>query len=561
MPKKPRTRPPGRPPSEPPPPPPPPSTGNRIVIDPITRIEGHLRIEVEVSNGQVTNAWSSGTMFRGVEMILKGRRPEDAQHFTQRLCGVCTYVHASTSVRCVEDALAIQIPENARVIRNLLMGAQFLQDHIVHFYHLHALDWVDVISALSADPIATEALARLVSPSAKNIDFGAVQRKLQGFASSGQLGPFAGGYWGHPAYQLAAEDNLLLTAHYLEALRQQVRTARMHAIFGGKNPHPQSLMVGGVTCRYDLTPGRVAEFRSLLDETKQFIDTIYVPDVIHLAKKYTDWQSLGGSPNFLAFGEFPEGMQEPDTLFFPRGALMGTSWLPGVELSRITEHVTHSWYTGSGSMNPSVGDTQPSYTGLDTADRYSWLKAPRYLDQPMEVGPLARMMVACSAGRKEALNAVSLFQHDTGVTELNSVLGRTAARALETQMIADRMYAWLDDLNLSSSVRRSWGMPLTQVSGVGLNEAPRGALGHWIQIQNGQIANYQMVVPSTWNFGPRCATGLPGPAENALVGTPVADPARPLEVLRAVHSFDPCIACAVHVIDTRHDRVYKVRIL
>jgi [NiFe] hydrogenase large subunit len=554
MPKKPR-------PNPPPPPPPPPPAGNRIVIDPITRIEGHLRIEVEVSNGRVTNAWSSGTLFRGVETILRGRRPEDAQHFTQRLCGVCTYVHASTSVRCVEDALSLQIPDNARVIRNLLMGAQFLQDHIVHFYHLHALDWVDVVNALSADPKATETLAQQVSPGVKYIDFGAVQTKLQGLASSGQLGPFAGGYWGHPAYHLSAEGNLLMAAHYLEALRQQVRTARMHAIFGGKNPHPQSLMVGGVTCRYDLTPARVAEFRSLLDETKQFIDTIYVPDVIHLAKKYTDWQTLGGSENFLAFGEFPEGMQEPDTLFFPRGALMGATWQPGVDLSGITEHVTHSWYTGTGSLNPSVGVTEPAYTGLDTADRYSWLKAPRYLDQPMEVGPLARMMVACNAGRGEALAAVSRFQNNSGVSVLNSVLGRTAARALETQLIADRMSAWLNQLNLSSSARRSWGMPLTQVSGVGLNEAPRGALGHWIRIQNGQIANYQMVVPSTWNFGPRCARGLPGPAEKALVGVPVADPARPLEVLRAVHSFDPCIACAVHVIDTRHDKVYTVRVL
>lgn len=542
-------------------PPPPPPTGNRIVIDPVTRIEGHLRIEVEVSNGQVTNAWSSGTLFRGVETILRGRRPEDAQHFTQRLCGVCTYVHASTSVRCVENAISLQIPDNARVVRNLLMGAQFLQDHIVHFYHLHALDWVDVVNALSADPKATETLAQEVSPGVKYIDFGAVQTKLAGIASSGQLGPFAGGYWGHPAYRLSAEENLLMAAHYLEALHQQVRTARMQAIFGGKNPHPQSLMVGGVTCRYDLTQARVAEFRSLLDETRQFIGTVYVPDVVHLAKKYADWQSLGGSANFLAFGEFPEGMQEPDTLFFPRGALMGNSWQPAVELSRITEHVTHSWYKGTGNLNPSVGVTEPAFTGLNTADRYSWLKAPRYLDQPMEVGPLARVMVACNALRGEALAAVSRFQNSSGVSELNSVLGRTAARALETQLIADRMYTWLNQLNLSSSARSSWTMPLTQVSGVGLNEAPRGALGHWIHIQNGQIANYQMVVPSTWNFGPRCAKGLPGPAEKALVGVPVADPARPLEVLRAVHSFDPCIACAVHVIDTRHARNYTVRVV
>jgi len=543
----------------PPPPPPPPPPGSRIVIDPVTRIEGHLRIEVEVANGQVANAWSSGTLFRGVEIILKGRRPEDAWLFTQRLCGVCTYVHGSTSVRCVEDALNLGIPDNARVVRNLLMGAQFLHDHIVHFYHLHALDWVDVVSALSANPATTAGLAHDVSPNAYTIDFAAVKARLQTLVSSGQLGPFTGGYWGHPAYILSPEENLLLVAHYLEALHQQVRTAKMHAIFGGKNPHPQSLIVGGVTCRYDITSARIAEFKAILDETKNFIDSFYLPDVALLAQRYKGtWSGIGGSDNFLAFGEFPEGPSEPGSLFFPRGAILGQGPIQPVDLSRINEHVSHSWYAGTAALNPAAGVTEPSYTSPSTSDRYSWLKAPRYLDQPMEVGPLARMLVASQGGQTEAALAVTDFQSKTGVSNLRSVLGRTAARALETQIIAGRMYQWLNQLNTAGSTRVRWTMP-AQAAGVGLNEAPRGALGHWIDIQNGQIANYQMVVPSTWNFGPRCANELPGPAEKALVGTPVADPARPLEVLRAVHSFDPCIACAVHVIDTRNRRVVKVR--
>ncbi len=539
------------------PPPPPQPSANRIVIDPITRIEGHLRIEVEVSNGLVTNAWSSGTLFRGMEIILKGRRPEDAWLFTQRLCGVCTYVHGSTSVRCVEDALNLDIPDNARIVRNLMMGTQFLHDHIVHFYHLHALDWVDVVSALGADPAQTAALTGTATK--LDIDyFSGVKAQLETLVNSGQLGPFAGGYWGHPAYALSPEENLLMVAHYLQALHQQVRTARMHAIFGGKNPHPQSLIVGGVTCRDDITSARIAEFRAILDETKNFVDTIYLPDVALLAKRYGfKWAEIGGSSNFLTFGEFPEGRSEPDSAFFPAGAIIGGGGIEGIDISEISEHVSHSWYAGTTALNPSEGITEPRYTSLSTSDRYSWLKAPRYHDQPMEVGPLARMLMAVRSGQTEARNAVQKFADQSGVSNLNSVLGRTAARALETQIIADRMYQWTEQLNTAGSTRVRWAMP-AQAAGVGLNEAPRGALGHWIDIQNGQIANYQMVVPSTWNFGPRCANQLPGPVESALVGTPVADPARPLEVLRTVHSFDPCIACAVHAIDTRCGRTVKV---
>ena len=537
-------------------------TNGRIIIDPITRIEGHLRIETQVENGAVTSAWSTGTLFRGIETILKGRRPEDAWLFTQRLCGVCTYVHGSSSVRCVEDALNLTVPDNARIVRNLLMGAQFLHDHIVHFYHLHALDWVDLVSALNADPSATATLAGQVNPGADSLDFAAIQSRLQSLVDSGQLGPFTNAYWGHPAYKLDAEANLLLAGHYLQALTLQVRTARMHAIFGGKNPHVQSLNVGGVTCRYDLTSSRISEFRALLSETKHFIDTVYVPDVEFLTGPYREWANFGGNRNFLAFGEFPQSAVEPDSLFFPRGVIVNRGPVQDVNLDDIDEHVRHSWYSGSTPRHPSVGETVPAYTDLNTIDRYSWMKAPRYLSEPMEVGALARVLVGYGRGKAAFVQAVDGFLGRTGLgpEALYSTLGRTAARALETQIIANAMGGWLDQIDTSGGTRVSWTMP-AQASGVGLNEAPRGALGHWINIGNQTIENYQMVVPSTWNFGPRCAADKPGPAESAIVDTPVQNMNQPLEILRTVHSLDPCIACAVHVIDPEGNDVYKVNVL
>lgn len=539
----------------------------RVTIDPITRIEGHLRIEVEITGDRVTSAWSTGTLFRGIEIILQGRQPEDAWLFTQRLCGVCTYVHGSTSVRCVENALDLQIPESASIVRNLMMGAQFLHDHLVHFYHLHALDWVDIVGALAADPQRTANLAREISPEAGTIDFAAIKTRLGNLVNSGKLGPFAGGFWGHPAYRLSPEENLLLTAHYLVALRQQASTARMHAIFGGKNPHPQSLRVGGVTCNYELTASRCAEFRTLLEETKRFIDTVYIPDVALVAEKYGDWSAIGATSHFLAYGEFPQSHQEPGSLYFPQGVIFDRGKVLPLDQALINEHVSHSWYEGTTALHPSIGETLPRYTNHDTADRYSWLKAPRYQEESMEVGPLARMLVAYGAGRPHAVSAVDDFLARVGMTPeaMYSTLGRVAARALETQIIANAMKTWLSQLEDrikygKTTLFKSWRMP-SQASGVGFNEAPRGALGHWIDIQNGKIANYQMVVPSTWNFGPRCANEKPGPVELALVGTPIADPQRPLEVLRTVHSFDPCIACAVHVIDRKIGKTYDFKVL
>ena len=547
----------------PPPPPPPPTPSNRIVIDPITRIEGHLKIETEVTDGKVSKAWSTGTLFRGIEMILKGRNPEDAWLFTQRLCGVCTYVHGASSVRCVEDAAGVTVPDNARIIRNLLMGAQYLHDHLVHFYHLHALDWVDVVSALSADPNQTETLAGQLSPNAPQIDFEVVKKRLQAFVDGGQLGPFANAYWGHDAYWFNSEENLLLSAHYLEALKMQAKTARLHAIFGGKNPHVQSLRVGGVTCRRDINGSRISEFRALLQETRDFIDTVYVPDAKYLARIYGAWGEIGGNANFLACGEFPMASLEPESLFFPQGVIFKKGPVQSLNTGMIEEHAQHSWYQDSGALHPSIGETAPNYTEFDTDNRYSWLKAPRYDGEPMEVGPLARMLVAYGRKMPEAVAAIDGFLKDTDLNDFRfmySVVGRTAARALETQIIAHAMESWLDELIIGGSAYRPTATPISG-TGMGLNEAPRGALGHWINIENQKISNYQMVVPSTWNFGPRCANELAGPVEQALVGVPVVDPAKPLEILRTVHSLDPCIACAVHVIDPESDRAYEIKVL
>lgn len=542
----------------------------RIVVDPITRIEGHLRIEVEVANGKVSNAWSSSTLFRGLEIILQGRDPRDAWLITQRACGVCTYVHGLASIRCVDDAVGVAIPDNARLIRNLLMGAQFLHDHIVHFYHLHALDWVDVVSALKADPVKASKIANQVSPAGKSgpSDFKAVQARLQKFVNSGQLGIFTNGYWGHPAYKLPPEVNLIATAHYLEALRQQARTARMHAVFGAKNPHIQSLVVGGVTCAADLNPDRISEFLFLYKETKDFIDKVYIPDLLAVAGFYKDWGAIGGTTNFLCYGEFPQPGKEPESLFFPRGAIFkrDVGMVQGVDVGNISEHVKHSWYEGEQARNPARGETKPAYTKMDTNDRYSWMKAPRYKGEPMEVGPLARVLVAYGKGHeptKKLVDAV-LKQLNVPVTALFSTLGRTAARGIETKVIADAMDGWIMELvtNLKNGNNKTftpYEMP-DESTGVGLNDVPRGALGHWIEVKDKKIGNYQLVVPSTWNLGPRCAADKPGPVEQALIGTPVADPKRPLEILRTVHSFDPCIACGVHLIDPESNEVYKFQV-
>jgi len=567
---------------------------SRIVVDPITRIEGHLRIEAEVKNGKIVDAYSSGTMVRGFEIILKGRDPRDAWAFTERACGVCTTVHALASVRAVEDALDITIPPNAELVRNLMFCAQYMQDHVVHFYHLHALDWVDVVSALKADPKKTCEIAQSISswPKSSPKYFADVQKRLAAFVQSGQLGIFANGYWGHPAFKLPAEVNLLGTAHYLEALEWQKEIVKIHTIFGGKNPHPNYL-VGGAPCAVNiddsnaLNAERLAYVGRLLEEAKEFVEKVYIPDLLAVASFYKDWGAVGsGLPNYLAYGDLPvHGYRDVAQYKFPRGAILNRDLstvheVNGKDTEEIQEYIAHSWYeysTGDDSgKHPWDGETQLRYTGpkppyehLNVDQKYSWLKTPRWKGHPMEVGPLARMLVAYASGREEVQEAVnSALSHlNVPVTALFSTLGRTAARGLETQLIATWALEFYHQLlaNIKNGDSRMFDNskwePSTwprEAKGVGLSEAPRGALAHWIVINDGKIENYQLVVPSTWNASPRDTQGQRSAYEAALIGTPVSDPDQPLELLRTIHSFDPCIACAVHLYDEKGKYIHQI---
>jgi [NiFe] hydrogenase large subunit len=545
-----------------------------IVVDPVTRIEGHLKIEVEVDKGKVVNAWSSSQLFRGLELILKGRDPRDAQHFTQRSCGVCTYVHALASTRCVDNAVGVdkKLPDNARLIRNLVLAAQFLHDHVVHFYHLHALDWVDVASALKADPKKAADIANSISPRRTRVeDLKAVQDKVKALVDSGQLGIFTNAYFlgGHDAYYLPPEVNLIATAHYLEALHLQVKAARAMAVFGAKNPHTQFTVVGGVTCYDGLTEARISEFVSLFKETKQFIDECYIPDLLAVASFYKDWAGIGGTTNFMSFGEFPAIESDLNSRWLPPGVIYkrDLAKVQAFDPKLITEHVRHSWYEGDKALHPFQGVTEPKYTSYEDRDRYSWMKAPRYNETAVETGPLATVLVAYAKGHPEVKAQVDAVLKHLGVgpEALFSTLGRTAARAIETKVIADKLMDWVGALSANikqgnTKIYQEWKMP-DEAEGVGFVNAPRGGLSHWIRIKGGKIENFQLVVPSTWNLGPRCAKGQLSAVEEALIGTPIADPERPVEILRTVHSFDPCIACGVHVIDSRTNQVRVFRVL
>jgi Ni,Fe-hydrogenase I large subunit len=563
-----------------------------VVVDPVTRIEGHLRIEAEVDGGQVKEAWSSSTMFRGIELILKGRDPRDAWAFTQRICGVCTTVHAIASIRAVENAIGAVPPPNARLLRNLIIASQCVQDHVIHFYHLHALDWVDIVSALSADPGKTSALAQSISdwPLSSEKYFAGVRDRVKGFVERGQLGPFANAYWGHPAYKLPPEANLMAVAHYLEALEWQRKFIEIHAVLGGKNPHLQSFLVGGMATPVDpdrqssLNAGSIAMMKELVSSARDFVKQVYIPDLLAIASFYKDWASYGqGVGNYLVYGEYPEEEGSKPKLFLPSGVIRNRDLgkVDAFDPSKITEQVTHSWYEYAGgdkqALHPFQGETKPKYTGpappyerLNTDGKYSWLKSPRYDGLPMEVGPLSRMLVAYASGHEQvkALVGAVLGKLGVGPEALFSTLGRVAARGIETQVLAEKMDDWLGELAANMGRRElrihdnSKWEPNTwpeDATGAGFHEAPRGALGHWVHIQKGTIANYQCVVPSTWNAGPRDAAGNRGPYEQALLGTPVADPEKPLEILRTVHSFDPCMACGVHVVDARRREVARVR--
>jgi hydrogenase large subunit len=558
----------------------------RIVVDPVTRIEGHLRIEAEVNGGMVADAWSSGTMFRGIELILRGRDPREAWVWTQRICGVCTTVHALASVRAVEDALGIEVPENANLIRNIIGASQYVQDHVIHFYHLHALDWVDVTLALKADPAKTSQLAESISPWPKSsrVYFKGIQDRVKALVESKQLSLFSSGYWGHPAYHLPPEANLLAVAHYIEALEFQKDYIRIHAVLGGKNPHLQTYLVGGMAASMDPNePGatindeRITFLTELASKAQAFVDQVYVPDVLAVAGFYRDWFGRGeGLGNFLSYGDYPqEGVKDPARFYLQRGAIFNhdLSKVHPVDPAHVTEYVTHSWYQyADGDQNakhPYQGETSPKYTGpkppfehLEVDQKYSWLKAPRYQDHAMEVGPLSRMLVAYASGHQEVKAAVDgvLAKLNAPATALFSTLGRIAARAIEAHVMAGQVSKWVAELgdklghgDLRIHNGDKWD-PATwpkEAQGFGFHEAPRGSLGHWVHIEDKKIKNYQCVVPTTWNAGPRDAKGQRGAYEASLLKTPIADPERPVEILRTVHSFDPCLACAVHVVDAR----------
>ena len=575
-----------------------------VVVDPVTRIEGHLRIEAQTdAQGTITRASSAGTMVRGIEIILRGRDPRDAWAFAQRICGVCTLVHGIASVRAVEDALQYDIPPNAQLIRNLMIAAQFVHDHVMHFYHLHALDWVDVVSALKADPKRSSELAQSISGYAKSSPgyFAAVQKTLKTFVEGGQLGIFANGYWGHPAYKLPPEANLMAVAHYLDALAWQRDVARLHTVFGGKNPHP-NFLVGGAPCAIStqsqagggeagtaVSMVGLQEVQNIIRTMRQFVDEVYVPDTLAIAGFYKDWASLGeGLGNFMTYGEFPaKSIWDTDSLMIPRGVILGRdlAHIHPLDLhadGEIQEYVAHSWYDYSigkdKGLHPYKGETtlhysgpKPPYRNLDTEASYSWLKSPRWNGHAMEVGPLARVLMLYAAGHPQTreLVGMTLAKLNVPVAALYSTLGRTAARTLETKIIAEAMQGWYDQLiaNIRSGDVRTFNEKRWDPSswpntakGVGFTEAPRGALGHWVVIEQGRIANYQAVVPSTWNAGPRDANGQDGAYEAALKGTRLHDAKQPIEILRTIHSFDPCIACAVHVVDPEGEELIRVKV-
>jgi len=563
----------------------------RITVDPITRIEGHLRIDVEVDNGRVTKAWSSGQMWRGIEKILVGRDPREAWSYTQRFCGVCTTVHAIVSVRAVENALQLEIPVNAQLIRNIIQTAHAIQDHIVHFYHLSAVDWVDVTSALKANPVTTAKLAESLSDWPLNgpHEMKAVQERLKTFVGSGQLGPFASGFWGHPAMKLPPDVNLLAVAHYMQALDVQNLANKIVAILGGKSPHIQNVAVGGVSnsISHDapsvLNIERLLLVKTFIDKLDQFVKSTYLTDVPAVGAFYLDWTKYGaGVTNYLSVPDCPQDTK--GTVFdLPGGYIDGgdiktykpiTTFNDAYFRDGVAESSKHAWYVGDKALHPWQGETEPQYTDFQDNGKYSWVKAPTFYGKRCEVGPLADVHIGLAAGNKlyakylnqaiGTLKAVGKLS-DVPLVALQSTIGRHAARAVRCAVMMDTLKdQWqklVDNIGKDQTTFNAPSFPKGEIKGVGFHQAPRGTLSHWVVIDNGKIKNYQAVVPSTWNAGPRDANGQIGPYESALMNNPIADPEKPLEVLRTVHSFDPCIACAIHMFDNEQQPIVKVKAL
>ena len=564
----------------------------RITVDPITRIEGHLRIDVEVDDGRVTKAWSSGQMWRGIEKILVGRDPREAWMYTQRFCGVCTTVHAITSVRAVENALQMEVPVNAQLVRNIIQTAHAVQDHIVHFYHLSAVDWVDVVSALDADPAATAKLAESISDWELNgvHEMKAVKERLKTFVQSGQLGPFASGFWGHPAMKLSPEVNLLAVAHYLQALDIQNHANKIVAILGGKSPHIQNVAVGGISnsIGHDapsvLNIERLMLIKNFIDKLDKFVKSTYLTDVSAIGAFYLDWTKYGGGvTNYLSVPDCPQDTK--GTKFDLIGGFVENLDLAGVTPIKdfndpyfrdgVEESSKHSWYEGDQPLHPWKGETNPNYTDFQDEGKYSWVKAPTFYGKRAEVGPLANVIVSVAQGepryQKYLNQSIDLIKAVSGASEipltaLHSTIGRHAARAVRCAVMMDTLYDQWNKLveNVASGDLDTFNAPVFpkgEVQGFGFHEAPRGVLSHWVVVEDAKIKNYQAVVPSTWNAGPRDSDDQIGPYESSLMDNPIADPENPLEVLRTVHSFDPCIACAIHMVDTEQQEIVKVKAL
>jgi hydrogenase large subunit len=564
----------------------------RITVDPVTRIEGHLRIDCEVEGGKVTKSWSSGQMWRGIEIILQGRDPRDAWVFAQRICGVCTTVHAIVSVRAVENALGMEVPLNAQYIRNMIIAAHGIHDHIVHFYQLSALDWVDIVSALKADPKAAANLAQSLSDWHMNSvqEFTRVQDRLKAFVNSGQLGVFGSGYWGHPAMKLPPEVNLLAVVHYMQALDFQRRANQIVGILGSKTPHIQNLAVGGVAnpinpdSQSTLTLERLYKIKTLIDQLGDFVNKVYLVDVAAIGALYADWTAYGaGVTNYLSVPDMP--LDTKGTQFALPGGYIEkgdvatfkpiTTYQDGYFEKGVKESVKHAWYEGGkGALHPYDGVTNPKYTKFEDNGKYSWVKAPTFYDQRAQVGPLANVLAMVSAGHepttrnlKKCMAIVSkVAGSEVPLSALHSTIGRHAARAVRCAVLNEELDKQWNLLikNIAKGDFATFNRPVFpkgEVRGFGYHEAPRGVLSHWTVIRDGKIVNYQAVVPSTWNAGPRDENDAMGPYEASLVGNPVADPEKPLEVIRTVHSFDPCLACAIHMVDTEKREIVNVKAL
>ena len=564
----------------------------RISIDPITRIEGHLRIDCEIENGVVTNAWSSGTMWRGMENIVKGSDPRDAWMIMQRICGVCTTVHAIMSVRAVEDALGAKVPVNAQYIRNMILSAHSMHDHIVHFYQLSAMDWVDITAALNADPDKAAEMLKGVSTWGLNSanEFRNVQNKIKSLVESGQLGIFANGYFGHPAMKLLPEVNLIAVAHYLQALECQRDCNRIVALLGGKTPHIQNLAIGGVANPINLDSQSVLNLerlmfvKSCIDRLNDFVTQVYRVDAAIIAAYYPEWLNLGKtSGNYLSVPEYP--IDGDNSKFVLTGGYIEnfdiSTFRPITQqkdefvVKGIKESGKHAWYEDDEPLEPWAGLTRPKYTGWQDEGKYSWVKAPSFYGKVVEVGPLAYLMCNLANENKDTLHH---FNHIKGLYEklsgntlsvdhLHSTLGRIIARTVHccvlNNILEQQWKLLVDNIGTGDTVAYlKTEIPQTgEFKGVGFGEVPRGMLSHWVVVKNGKIENYQAVVPSTWNAGPRNQNDEMGPYELSIIGTPVADPTKPLEVVRTIHSFDPCMSCAVHVVNTENGEVTQVKVL